>query len=153
MPGLYFHDAWLWLYNFSKLRKLGVNLAVSNHRVFQMPVNYVILHVGVSGKITALPAPLQVLGSLTSHAFLIAYRYQTFLFIVALCCSCRVSRSRILLHSESALFRLTVTLSCSFEQNVLNPAAWSTRRQSRQLRARYLESSWRKSECIRQCHF
>ncbi len=28
---------------FSKLRKLGVNLAVSNDRVFQMPVNYVIL--------------------------------------------------------------------------------------------------------------
>ena len=42
MPGLYYHDAWLWLYDFSKLRKLGVNLAVSNDRVFQMPVNYVI---------------------------------------------------------------------------------------------------------------
>ena len=27
---------------FSKLRKLGVNLAVSNDRVFQMPMNYVI---------------------------------------------------------------------------------------------------------------
>lgn len=28
MPGLYFHDAWLLLYNFSKLRKLGVNLVL-----------------------------------------------------------------------------------------------------------------------------
>ncbi len=43
MPGFYFHDAWLGLYNFSKLRKLGVNLAVSNDRVLQMPVNYVSL--------------------------------------------------------------------------------------------------------------
>ena len=42
MPSLYFYDVWLWLYNFSKLRKIGVILAVSNYRVFQIVVNYVI---------------------------------------------------------------------------------------------------------------
>ena len=36
-----FYDLWLWIYNFSKLKKLSVNLAISNDRVFQMPINYI----------------------------------------------------------------------------------------------------------------
>ena len=43
MLGLYFYDMWLWVYNFSMLRKIGVNLAVSNNRVFQIPGIYVTL--------------------------------------------------------------------------------------------------------------
>ena len=42
MPRLYFYDAWLLQYNFSKLGKIGVNLLVSDYSVFQITVNYVI---------------------------------------------------------------------------------------------------------------
>ncbi len=37
----YFYDAWLWLYHFSKLRKIVINLAVSNYWMFQITGIYV----------------------------------------------------------------------------------------------------------------
>ncbi len=41
MLDLYFYDVWLWLDNFSKLIKIGVNLRVPNWWVFRIPVKYV----------------------------------------------------------------------------------------------------------------
>ena len=38
------------IYNFSKLRKICVNLAVSNNRVFQIPVIYVRVNDILRGK-------------------------------------------------------------------------------------------------------
>lgn len=41
MLGLNFYDMWLWQYNFSNLKKIGINLHVSNYRVFQITGIYV----------------------------------------------------------------------------------------------------------------
>ena len=45
ISGRYLCDLWLWLYDFSKFMKIGVNLCVSNQEIGQRPRNYAMKYI------------------------------------------------------------------------------------------------------------